>query len=224
MFDIEDFFSFIVYTSILFLFLVIISTPKCTARPEQIVNSDLSQEDKLNHEQIVLEMLRTPLPDDLPTLIDKQKSLIVNGFDIYNDIKYEQAKNILLGNERIYKGQSYSNFIDNLEFMVPDDDDRNSVFATVTRAVFVREDFPPDAIEIQPDLKRFLTYPEIYVKYGIASRFDEATDADLSNRLLLSYAATDVLAIIPVTDEKFKARTASVILKIHPTGVGELKE
>ena len=224
MFDIEDFFSFIVYTTILFMFIVILSTPKCSASPEQIVNSDLSKQDKLNYEQLVVEMLRTTLPEDLPALIDRQQNLKVNGFNIYKDVDYKQAEKILQGNARIYEGQTYSDFIDNLEFMVSDDDDRNTVFAAVTRAVFVAELFSPDTTEIRPDLKRFLTYPEIYVKYGVANRFDEATDADLSNRLLLSYAATDVLAFIPITDQKFKARTASVILKIIPSGIGELKE
>ena len=226
MFDIEDFFSFIVYTSILFLILVIISTPQCSARPEQIVNSDLSQEDKLNYEQMIVEMLRTPLPDDLPALIDKQKGLKVNGFDIYRDVNYKQAENILVGNANIYKGQTYSNFIDNLEFMVPNEGDRNAIFAAVTRAVFVREDFLPHVTELQPDLKAYLTYPEIYVKYGIASRFDSLTDADLSNYLVLSTETASVLAVIPITDQdpNFKARTASVLLKIRPSGVGELKE
>ena len=222
LFDIEDFFAVFVYTLILFMFLIILSLPNCMGDRKLSGLAGESQSiDKLNYGQEIVEMLKTKLPDDLPSLIERQKDTKFGSLSLYRDLDYKAAEQDLTGNKRLYESQTYSEFIDNLQFMVTDKNARNNIFAVVTRAVFVKELYPPHAIELRPDLKRVLVYPEVYVKYGVAGLFDRDFDADLSNHLLLPpYYKGEVFAVIPLTNSAISPKTATVLLMIRP-GINE---
>lgn len=86
LFDIEDFFSVLVYTLILFMFLVVLSLPNCRGdRAIEALTSDSSNFDRLNGEQLLLEMLRTPLLDNLPDVVTSQKDKkITMKFTLYS--------------------------------------------------------------------------------------------------------------------------------------------
>lgn len=250
LFDIEDFFSVLVYTLILFMFLVVLSLPKCSDdRTLQALTSDSSNFDRLNGEQQLLEMLRTPLPDNLPELVNSQKDKKITmkftlysglaeaaptsfeteeSFEIYRGLNLNDAANTLKSVEGLYKGVTYAEFINNLQFMESDASKRKNVFAAVTRAVFVRQLYPPHMIELKPELKTILTYPEVYGKYGTAGGFDKK-NADLSNlppearpikvsiggtTTLAEQSTGDAFAVIPVSDGSLSPRTATVMLKI----------
>ncbi len=256
LFDIEDFFSVLVYTLILFMFLVVLSLPKCSDdRALQALTSDSSNFDRLNGEQLLLEMLRTPLPDNLPDVVTSQKDKKITmkftlysglaeaaptsfeteeSFEIYRGLNLNDAVNTLKSREGLYKGATYALFIDNLQFIEPDIGKRKNVFAAVTRAVFVRQLYPPHVIELKPELKTILTYPEVYVKYGTASGFDKK-NADLSNpppegkpikvsiggtTTVAEQSAGDAFAVIPASDGSLSPRTATIMLKI-PQVVGD---
>ena len=227
MFDMEDFFSFIVYILIMFMFLIILSTPRCSLRPEQKLTSDLSQFDKLNSEQELLEMLRTHLPDDLPAVIESKKSLKIGSFSIYYRISdYNKAKNTLENNAWLYKGTTYSEFIDRLEFFAADSKLKNDVFALVTTGIFVKDLYPPHIRELDLSDRHFWTYPEVHVKYGVAGRFDYDLDSDLETVPLFPGGLNfnEVIAIIPLTDMSKSPRLATVALNVQRSIAGELTE
>lgn len=251
MFDIEDFFSVLTYTLILFMFLVLLSLPNCRGgRTLQGLSSGADSIDRLNSEQLLLEMLRTPLPDNLPDVIIKQndKRITVKftlhtglaeaapvsfeteeSFEIYKGLEMNDAVNLLNGRQDLYKGKTYAEFIDVLQFTEQDAKRKSNVFGVVTRAVFVSAMFPPHRIDLQPQLKEILTYPEVYVKYHIAGKF-EKTDADLANPpvekkpvkvntvgttiKVAESAVGESFAVIPITDQSVSPKTATVMLKI----------
>ena len=227
MFDMEDFFSFIVYILIMFMFLIILSTPRCSLRPEQKLTSDLSQLDKLNSEQELLEMLRTQLPDDLPAAIENKKSLKVGSFSIYYRISdYNAAKNSLENNAWLYKGLMYSEFIDRLEFFAGDKELKNDIFSLVTISVFVKDSLPPHIKELDLTQRHSWTYPEVHVKYGIAGRFDYDLDSDLETLPIFpgGLNLNKVIAIIPLTDKSKSPSMATVALDVQQSVAGELTE
>ncbi|MBI2550523.1 hypothetical protein HYV83_05090 [Candidatus Woesearchaeota archaeon] len=252
LFDIEDFFSVLTYTLILFMFLVLLSLPKCSSgRTVQGLSSDANSVDRLNGEQLVLEMLRTPLPDNLPDVITSHsqkdtkitmKFTLYTGlaeaapasfeteenFSIYKGQDWGGAVTLLNSKKELYKGATYADFIDNLQFMESNNDKRKNLFAVVTRAVFVRQLYPPHVIELHPELEKVLTYPEVYAKYGVAGKFGKK-DADISNPLpeekpvkvsiggtttVAEQSVGDAFAVIPVSDGSLSPRTATVLLKI----------
>ncbi len=226
-FDIEDFFSFIVYILIMFMFLIILSTPRCSLRPEQKLTSDLSQFDKLNSEQELLEMLRTHLPDDLPIVIGSKKSLKIGSISIYYRISdYNGAKKALENNAWLYKGLTYSEFIDRLEFFAADSKLKNDMFAMVTTGIFVKDRYPPHITELDFSNRHFWTYPEVHVKYGIARRFDSDLDSDLETLPLLPGGLNfdEVIVVIPLTDKSKSPRMATVALNVQRSIAGELTE
>lgn len=220
LFDIEDFFSFIVYIIILFMFLIILSVPNCSLRPDQKLTSNIDKLDRLNSEQEIVEMLRTKLPDNLPQFIEDQRILKIGGFDLYHRISdYDKAKKDLEENPWLYKGLTYSEFIDRLEFFAEDLKVKNSIFSLATRAMFVKDTYPPHVTELDFSgrTKTLLTYPEIYVKYGVAGGFSYDIDADLENHPIfpgISYSGV-VLQIIPLTDKSVSPAFATVALIIN---------
>ncbi|MBI3036199.1 hypothetical protein HYY73_00360 [Candidatus Woesearchaeota archaeon] len=250
LFDIEDFFSVLVYTLILFMFLVLLSLPNCRGdRTVQGLASNAGSIDRLNGEQLILEMLRTPLPDNLAGVIASKKDTKITmkftlytglaeaiptsfeteeSFEIYKGKDWGDAATLLSKEKGLYKGATYADFIDNLQFMEPDAKKRGNAFAVVTRAVFVRQLYPPHMIELNPGLENVFTYPEVYVKYGVAGKFGKK-DADLSNPLpeekpvkvsiggtttIAERSIGDAFAVIPVSDGSLSPRTATVLLKI----------
>lgn len=227
MFDIEDLFSFIVYVLIMFMFLIILSIPNCSFRPEQKLSSDLSSFDRLNSEQELLEMLRTQLPDNLPGFIEDRKDLKIGKFSVYYRISdYNGAKSALEKNSWLYKGLTYSEFIDRLEFFAADDKLKNDIFSLVTISVFVNDIYPPHIKELDLSERNFWTYPEVHIKYGIAGRFDYDLDSDLESLPIypggLSYS--EVFTVIPLTDKSKSPRMAAIVLKVQQSIAGQLRE
>lgn len=227
LFDIEDFFSFIVYTLILFMFLIILSVPNCSLRPEQKLTSSLDRLDRLNSEQELVEMLRTKLPDNLPMFIEGKRSLKIGAFELYYRISdYDKAKKALEENPWLYKGLTYSEFIDRLGFFVGDLEVKKSIFALTTRALFVKDVFPPHFKELDTSERAFLTYPEIYVKYNVAGGFSYDTDADLENPPLFpgTISSGVVFQVIPLTDKSVSPAFATIALPINKNLLSELSE
>lgn len=227
LFDIEDLFSFIVYVLIMFMFLIILSIPNCAVRPEQKLSSDLSSFDKLNSEQELLEMLRTQLPDNLPGFIEGRKGLKIGNFPVYYRISdYNAAKSALEKNAWLYKGLTYSEFIDRLEFFAADNKLKNDVFSLVTISAFVKDIYPPHIRELDLAERNFWAYPEMHVKYGMAGRFDYDLDSDLETLPIypgsLNYG--EALAVIPLTDKSKSPRMATVVLKVRQSIAGQLRE
>lgn len=250
LFDIEDFFAVLVYVLILFILLVIMSLPQCSRSVVQGLASNAASIDRLSHEQTLLEMLKTQLPDNLPDLIGRQANKEISmdftlqpglaeatttsvdtneSFPIYKGIDKDAAIKMLQNNPQLYKEKIYAEFIDSLQFSVKNSKERENTFAVVTRALFIHEVYPPHMLETMPELKKVLTYPELYVKYNTASSF-KANDADLANRMPAKPLSVDLvgttkvkqasvgeaLAIIPVTDGSAGPRTAAVMLSIYP--------
>ncbi|MBI2145020.1 hypothetical protein HYU18_01720 [Candidatus Woesearchaeota archaeon] len=228
LFDIEDFFSFVVYILILFMFVILLSLPKCSPTAEQKLTSDVSRLDRLHAEQELSEMLRTQLPGNLPALIESKKSLKINGLEIYYRVKgYAGAKGALEANPGLYTGLTYAQFIDRLEFLEGvSTETKNSIFQLVTRAVFVKDVFPPHIKELDLEERSFLIYPEVYVKYGVAGKFYYESDADLSN-LPIFYGGTyggEAIAVIPLTDQSKKPAAATVALRVEQGVLSSLAE
>lgn len=227
MFDIEDLFAFIVYTLIMFMFLIILSIPNCSLRPEQKLSSDLSSLDRLNSEQELLEMLRTQLPEDLPAVIESKNSIKIGSFSIYYRVSdYNGAKSALEKNAWLYKGLTYSEFIDRLEFFTADRKLKKDIFSVVTISVFVKDIYPPHIKELDLAGRNFWTYPEVHVKYGIGGRFDYDLGSDLETLPIypggLNYG--EVLTVIPLTDKSKSPRMATVVLKVKQSIAGQMKE
>ncbi len=226
LFDIEDFFSFIVYTLILFMFLIILSVPNCSLRPEEKLTSSLDKLDRLNSEQELVEMLRTKLPDNLPQFIENKKSLKISTFGLYYRISdYDEAKETLEKNPWLYKGLTYSEFIDRLGFFAEDLNVKKSIFALTTRALFVKDIYPPHVKELDTSERTFLTYPEIYVKYNVAGGFSYDIDADLENFPISRVISSGVVfQVIPLTDKSVSPAFATIALPINKNMLSELSE
>ncbi len=227
MFDIEDFFSFLIYILVLFMFLIILSLPRCSLRPEQKLTSDLEKVDRLNSEQQLAEMLKTQLPANLPGFVDGKKGVKLAGkLWLYSGVSdYGKALDALKKNPQLYTSLTYSEFIDRLGFLEVKKEVKNDIFSIATRALFVRDIYPPHIKELDTTERQFLEYPEVYVKYGIGSRFDVDFDADLSNHpiLPLDYSG-DAVAVIPLTDKVTNPPMATVVLVIHKGILSQMVE
>lgn len=233
-FDIEDLFAFLVYVIILFFFIVIISIPSCRgSTTANGLGAGSSGIDRLGSEQQVVEMLRTQLPEDLPKLIAEKSGTEIGGLNIYLHLDFAAAKEFLEKNQAVYSRATYAEFIDRLQYSVRDKSGsysspeakkaRANVFAVVTRAVFVKEAYPPHLLENQPGLKKLLAYPEVYVRYGVAGYFAKEFEADLANPPLSPGAVRteNVFALVPLTMEQpeSKPRIATIMLGISPGAV-----
>lgn len=224
--EMEDLFSVLVYALIFFFFLVILSVPHCrgstTLEGLEGTSEGIA---KLNSEQELLEMLRTPLPDNLPAVIDgKKDEKVWESHDIYSGANYILAVGELSDNDKVYRGKTYGEFIDSLQHSVADVTTRNAVFAAVTRAVFLKSAYPPHVMELRPDTNNIMVYPEVYVKYGIVGTFEKESFADLSNRLppLKHLPRRDVaIAFIPLTSDELapEARVATIMMTIAQEGI-----
>lgn len=246
LFDIEDLFSFFVYILVLFVFLAILSLPQCSNRAVASITSDTRNVDILNSQQDVAEMLKTMLPDNLAQLIEAQSGktyyskvltqyaageTVSNAVEseekkpIYDGLDKTQAISLLETNRDIYLGKTYAEFIDGLQFIAATESRRNNLFGVVTRAMFLKSAYPVQVIDLNPQLNELTVYPEVYVKFGIAGKFDSG-DADLKNptpetaELTTSFtgvsyrrpAAGDAYAIIPLADSSLNPRTATIKL------------
>jgi hypothetical protein len=219
LFDIEDVFAILIYLLIVFMLIVITSTNACTrTNTLRGLEATATIQDELNAEKELLDMLKTPLPDDLVRLIDEQENIEVSTLPIYNRVRKNVARDVLGNDDKIYLGKTYGEFIDNLQYMV-DDSARNDVFAVVTRAVFVKKSFPPHSIELIPEKGEIYAYPEVHVKYGVTRVFDINGEADLSNIIegFVGKASLGLAyAFIPLTKSNIDQRTATILIVIKP--------
>jgi competence protein ComGC len=216
-FDIEDLVAVLVYVLVVTLLVAIASIPACDVA--QKLEGESSSIDILNAQKELNDMLKTPLPNNLPALIESQKGKQVWGvYDIYDNMgdKEGVAIDVLSENDKIYRGQTYGQFIDNLQFLVSDSD-RNFVFDAVTRAMFVREAFPPHVKEVNLEYEEIFIYPEVYVKYGAARIFEKDGESDLINRPPRDRSSKGtVYAFIPLTSDQFgsEPRTATILMTV----------